>query len=182
MEIRESKAVSCSDPRCVMSFDSIQDLQCHCQDVHCIERINLDPIKRCCRTHLSSLNVKASPGAVVKLEYHCDLLGQEISLKRVNEPVDSQKLEMIETIVPTGLVGLAERSSLSRGCSLPSIDSIMNQDKQSSSRATFTNSETPLSINGRTADRAILDNLTPASSISSDLSLSIDPRLLDESD
>ena len=69
--------------------------------------------------HQFSMDVKASPGAVVKLEYHCDLLRQEISFERVNEPVDSPKLEIIEIIVPTGLVGLAERSSLSRGRSLP---------------------------------------------------------------
>ena len=62
------------------------------------------------------------------------------------------------------------------------MDSIINQDKQSSSIATFTNSETPLSKNGLTADGVVLDNLTPASSVSSDLSLSTDPRLLDESD
>ena len=52
----------------------MQDFQCHCQDAHYIERIKLDPNKRRRRTYQSSVNVKALPGASVKLEYHCDLL------------------------------------------------------------------------------------------------------------
>ena len=80
IKIDKSKTVSCSDLRCAMSFDSIQDLQCHCQNVHCIERIKLDSIKRRCRTHLFFLNVKTLLEAIVKLKYHCDLLKQEISL------------------------------------------------------------------------------------------------------
>ena len=99
-ETGESKAVPCPDPCCAMSFGSVQDLQCHCQDVHCIERIKLDPIKRRCRTHQSSLNMKAPRGAVVKLEYHCDLLKQEISFQRFNESVNSPKLESIEPSFP----------------------------------------------------------------------------------
>ncbi|KAH0541585.1 hypothetical protein FGG08_003933 [Glutinoglossum americanum] len=33
------KALECPDPRCVGAFDSIQNLQFHCQDVHCIPRV-----------------------------------------------------------------------------------------------------------------------------------------------
>ena len=96
--------------------------------------------------------------------------------------MDSPIFEPIDVIVPTGPVGLDERSSISRSCSLRSIVSIADQDKQSPSTATFPNSETQLSMTDWTSDEAVLDNVTPASSVSSDLSLSIDPRLLDESD
>ena len=106
METGESKAVPCPDPRCALSFDSMQDLQCHCQDVHCIERIKLDPIKRRRRTHQSSLNVKALPGAGVKLEHHCDLLREESTFEHVKETVDSPTLEQIDVTVSTGPVGL----------------------------------------------------------------------------
>ena len=181
MEIGESKAVPCPDPRCVLSFDSMQDLQCHCQDVHCIERVKLDPIKRRRRTHQSSLNVKALPGAGVKLDYRCDFR-EESSFKHVNEIVNSPTLEPIGVIVSTGPVEPGERNSISRSCSLPSIDSITNQDKQGPSTASCTSSETLLSMTDLTSDGVALDKLTPTSSISSDLPLSIDPRLLDESD
>ena len=179
----ESKAVPCPNPRCALSFDSIQDLQCHCQDVHCIERVKLDPIKRRHRTPQSSLNVKALPGVGVKLEYRCDLVREESPIEDVNEYMDSPTLKPIDVdvIVSTGPVGLDERNSATRRCSLPSIDTIASQDKQSPSTATFTNSETSLSMTDWTSDEAAYDKLTPTLSVSSGLSLSIDPILLDES-
>lgn len=33
----DNKTVTCPDPRCVLSFDSAQDFQFHCRDVHCVE-------------------------------------------------------------------------------------------------------------------------------------------------
>lgn len=173
----ESKAVSCPDPRCALSFDSIQDHQCHCQDVHCVERIKLDPIKRRRRTHQSSLNVKTFPGPSVRLEHHCDLLNEESPYKHVNERMESQILDPVDTIVPTGSVGLREGKS-----SLSSIDSTANQEKRSSSAASFTSSENSLSIIDWISDEVVLDNPTPTSSVYSDLPLSIDPRLLNEAD
>ena len=87
MKAGESKIVSCPDPRCAFSFDSIQDFQCHCQDVHCVECIKLDPIKRRRLTRQSSLNVKAFLGANVKPKHRCDLLNGESPYKRVNETI-----------------------------------------------------------------------------------------------
>ena len=84
MEAGESKVVPCPDPP-LCTFDSIQDLQCHCQDVHCVERVKLDPIKRRRLTRQSPLNVKAFLGASVKLEQHCDLLNEESPYKHVND-------------------------------------------------------------------------------------------------
>ena len=181
MEAGESKVVSCPDPRCAFSFDSIQDLQCHCQDVHCVERIKLDPIKRRRLTRQSSLNVKAFLGASVKLKHHCDLLNGESPYKRVNETMDSSMLEPLDLIVPTEPVRLEDKNSLSQSYSPPSIDSIANQEKRSLSAASFTGSESPLSLIAWTSDEAALDDTTPASSVNSDLPLSIDPRLLNES-
>lgn len=179
----ESKAVPCPDPRCALLFDSIQDLQCHCQDVHCIEWVKIDPIKRRCRILQSSLNVKALPGVGVKLEYCCDLVREERPFENINESMDSPTLEPIDVdvIVATGPMALDERNSATRRCSLPSIDTIASQDKQSPSTATLTHSETSLSMTDWTSDEAAHDNLTSTSLVSSGLSLSIDPRLLDES-
>ena len=42
----ETKVVLCPDPRCTLSFESVQDLQCYCQDIHCIKRTGLDPVKQ----------------------------------------------------------------------------------------------------------------------------------------
>ena len=134
MKAGESIAVPCPDPRCALFFDSIQDLQCHCQDVHCVERIKLDPIKRRRRTYQSTLNIKVFPNTSIKPKYHCDLLNEE------------------------------------------------SREKRSPSVPSFTISENPLSITDSTSDETELDNSTPASSVNSNLLLSIDPRLLDESD
>lgn len=182
MEAGESRAVPCPDPRCALSFDSIQDLQYHCQDVHCVERIKLDPIKRRRWTHQSSLNVKAFPGTSVKLEHHCDLLNEESPYKHLSNTMDSPFLEVVDVIVSPISVGLEEKNSPSQSYSLPSIDSIANQEKRSPFAASFTSSENPLSISDWTSDETALDNPTPASSVYSDPSLSIDPRMLHESD
>ena len=183
MRTGESKAVPCPDPRCALSFDSIQDLQCHCQDVHCIERIKLDPIKRRRRTPQSLLNVKALPGVGVKLTYRYDLVREESPFENVNESMNSPTLEPIDVdvIVATGPVTLNKRNSATRRCSLPSTDMIISQDRQSPSTATFTHLKTSLSMTDWTSDETAHNKLTSTSSVSSGLSLSIDPRLLDES-
>ena len=181
METGESKVVLCPDPRCALSFDSIQDLQCHCQDVHCVERIKLDPIKRRRLTRQSSLNVRAFTGANVKLEHRCDLMNGESSYKHINKTIDSPIFEPLDTIVRTGPVSLEDENSLSQSYSLPSIDSVINQEKRRSSAASFTGSESPLSSIDWTSDETALDDTTPASSIISDLPKLIDPRLLNES-
>ena len=182
MKAGESIAVPCPDPRCAISFDSIQDLQCHCQDVHCVERIKLDATKRRCRTYQSTLNIKVSPNATIKPKHHCDLLNKESPYKHVNESMDSPTLEPVDVIVLTGPVELEKNYSLSQSYSLPLIDPIANQEKRSPSIPTFTRSENLLSITDSTSDETELDSSTPASSVNSNLLLSIDPRLLNESD
>lgn len=180
METGESKIVPCPDPRCALSFDSIQDLQCHCQDVHCVERIKLDPIKRRRLTRQSSLNMRAFAGANVKLEHRYDLSNGESSYENIDSSTDLPIFEPLDIIARTGPVRLKDKNSLSQSYSLPSIDSVVNQEKRSSSAASFSGSESPLSSIDWTSDETALDDTTPASSIISDLPLSIDPRLLDE--
>lgn len=181
MKAGESIAVPCPDPRCALSFDSIQDLQCHCQDVHCVERIKLDAMKRRRRTYQSTLNVKDFPNASIKPKHHCDLLYEE-PYKHVSESMDSPMLEPVDAIVLTGPVELEKNNSLGQGYSPPLIDPIANQEKRSPSVPSFTISENTLSITDSTSDETELDNSTPASSVNSNHLLSIDPRLLEESD
>lgn len=182
MESGENKAILCPDPRCALSFDSIQDLQCHCQDVHCVERIKLDPVKRRRQTFQSSLNVKAFPGMNVKLEHHYDLLIDKSPYKHIDEIMDSQMLKSVDVIIPTGRVELEEMNSSSRSYSLSTTHSAANHENRSSSAASFTSSEYPVSTIDWTPDEVALENPTPASSVYSDLPLSVDPRLLNESD
>ena len=179
METGESKIVLCPHPRCALSFDSIQDLQCHCQDVHCVERIKLDPIKKRHLTRQSSLSVRAFAGANVKLEHRYDLPNGESSYEHIDKTTDSPIFEPLDIIVCTGPVRLKDKNSLSQSYSLPSIDSVVNQEKQSSSAVSFTGSESPLLSINWTSNETALDDTTPASSIISDLPLSSDPRLLD---
>ena len=182
MKAGESIAVPCPDPRCALSFGSIQDLQCHCQDVHCVERIKLDPMKRRRRKYQSTLNVKDFPNASIKPKHHCDLLHEDSPYKHVSESMDSPMLEPVDAIVLTGPVELEKNYSLSQAYSPPLIDPIENQEKRSPSVLSFTISENPLSITDSTSDETELDSSTPASSVNSNLLSSIDPRLLNESD
>ena len=182
IKVGENIVVPCPDPRCALSFDSIQDLQCHCQDVHCVERIKLDPMKRRRRTYQSTLNVKVFPNASIKPKHHCDLLIEERPYKHVSESMDSSMLEPVDAIILTGPVELEKNYSLSQSYSLPLIDPTANQEKRSPFVPTFTRSENLLSITDSTSDETVLDSSTPASSVDSNLLLSIDPRLLNESD
>ncbi len=111
MKTGKSIAVLCPDPRCTLSFDSIQDLQYHCQDVHCVERIKLDPTKRRRRSYQSTLNVKVFPYASIKPKHHCDLLNEESHYKHVSELIDSPMLEPVDAIVLIGPVELEKNNS-----------------------------------------------------------------------
>ena len=109
----ENKEILCPDPRCALSFDSVQALQCHCQDVHCVEQITLDPKKRRRRTHQSSLNVKTLPGSSIELESSHDLLDEKAPNKRVNESVDKFMLEQVSVSVSTESTGPPTSSACS---------------------------------------------------------------------
>ncbi|RHZ51665.1 uncharacterized protein CDV56_103977 [Aspergillus thermomutatus] len=45
----ETKTQPCPDPRCALSFNTFSEFQCHCKDIHCIDRITIDTVKRCRR-------------------------------------------------------------------------------------------------------------------------------------
>ena len=181
MEMNESKIVPCPDPCCALSFDLIQDLQCHCQDVHCVECIKLDSIKRRCLTHQPPLNVRAFASVNIKLKYCCDLLNRESSYKHINKTIDSSIFELLNIIVCTEPVRLEDKNSLSQSYSLPSINSVVNQKKQSSSAASFTSSESPLLSINWTLDETAFNDTMLVSSVISNLPLSINPRLLNKS-
>ena len=91
-------------------------------------------------------------------------------------------VEPVDAIVLTGLVELEKNNRLGQSYSPSLIDLIANQEKRSPSIPTFTRSETPLSITDSTSDKTKLDDSTPASLVNSNPPLSIDPRLLNESD
>ncbi len=112
MEVGESKAILYPNPRYILSFNSIKDLQYYCQDVYYVKRIKLDLIKRRRLTRQSSLNVKAFPSVSVKLDYYCNLLKEESPYKYTNETMNSLILEPVDFIIPTGLVGLEVKSGL----------------------------------------------------------------------
>ena len=139
-------------------------------------------MKRRRRTYQYTLNIKVFPNADIKPKHHCDLLNEESPYKHVSELMDSPTLEPVDAIVLTGPVELKKNYSLSQSYSLPLIDPITNQEKRSPSVPTFTRSENLLSITDSTSDETKLGSSTPASSVKSNLLLSIDPRLLNKSD
>ena len=139
-------------------------------------------MKRRCRTYQSTLNVRVFPNAGIKPKHHCDLLIEESPYKHVSELMDSPMLEPVDAIVLTGPVELEKNYSLSQSYSLPLIDPTADQEKRSPFVPTFTRSENLLSITDSTSDETVLDSSTPASSVDFNLLLSIDPRLLNESD
>jgi hypothetical protein len=40
------KPAPCPDLRCALYFDSVKDLQYHSQDIHCVDRVEIDLVKR----------------------------------------------------------------------------------------------------------------------------------------
>ena len=96
--------------------------------------------------------------------------------------MDSPTLKPVDVIVLTGPVELEKNNSLDQGYSPPLINPITNQEKRSPSVPSFTISKNPYSITNSTSDETELDNSTPASLFNFNLLLSINPRLLDESD
>ncbi|KAL2036376.1 hypothetical protein N7G274_010909 [Stereocaulon virgatum] len=86
----------------------------------------------------------------------------------------------MEGVAPTEPLSKDDRDNEGLNHSLPSIETILNRDEQILSVSTF--SETTLSTTDEASDEVVLDNFKPISSIPSDLSLSIDPKLLEESD
>ncbi|KAL9132037.1 MAG: hypothetical protein Q9217_000165 [Psora testacea] len=123
--------------------------------------------------------MKAFPGSSVKSEHPHDLL-DEGATYNVSETMDTLMLAG-KVIVPAGPVGLEEESSSVRTYRLSSLRSAANHEERSRSAASSTSSGSPLSMIGWTSDAEALDNPTPASSVYSKVSLSIDPRLLNES-
>ena len=86
----------------------------------------------------------------------------------------------METVAPMEPLSKDDRDNEGLNHSLPSIDAILNRDEQIPSVATF--SEITLSTTDEASDEVVLDSFTPISSVPSDLSLPIDPKLLEESD
>ncbi len=82
----------------------------------------------------------------VKLEYYYNLLNRESPYKYINEIIGSLILKILDLIIPTGLVRLEDKNSLSQSYSLPSIDLIANQEKRSSLVVSFTGFKSPLLI------------------------------------
>lgn len=175
----KNRAVPCPDPRCALFFDSIQALQYHCQDVHCVERITPDPVKRRRRTHQSSPNVKTLPGSI-ELENPHDLLDEKAPNRHVSGSVGTFSLEPVSAIISVEPAGPQEKSSSVQRYPVSSLCSTANYKKRSPSTASFVSFDNSLSTVDWTPDNAGLDNSTPTSSVCSDLP--IDPRLLNESD
>jgi hypothetical protein len=55
--------VSCPDPRCGLSFDTVVDLQYHAQDTHCYKRSKANTSKRRCRTNRPRSKAEGNFGA-----------------------------------------------------------------------------------------------------------------------
>lgn len=177
-----NKAVLCSDSRCALSFESVQNLQFHCQNIHCVERIKLDSIKRRRLTRQSSLKIKTRPGATVKLMHYCCLGNEKSPYEHSNDFIDSSLLGPIDLNVPIGSIGLEERVNLSPRYPVLSTESMTNQENLYQPAAPVTSSEsTLLMINGTLNDSAF-DSPMPSSPDLSDFTSAIDPKLLSDSD
>ena len=99
---------------------------------------------------------------------------EESPYEHVNATVDSLTLEPVDVLVPPRPVGLGEKISPTQSYYLALINLLANQEKRSLAAAFLTSSENPFSMIDWTSDETALDNPTPASSVTSELSLSID--------
>ena len=168
----ESKAVPCPDPRCALSFDSLGDLQCHCQDVHCIERIKRDPAKRRRRTRQSWVDTKNCSGTSAMPESWSGY---------ISEGMDVLTSKSLSTVAPAGQTS-PEASDSIRSPSISSTCSAASHEKRSPSAASFGASKNPPTSIGWTSDEGMPGTDTPASSACPSPKMLIDPRLLEESE
>ena len=120
--------------------------------------------------------------ASVKLKHHYNLLNEENSYKYVNKTMDSSMLKPVDVIVFTESVELKDIESVSQSFSLSLIDLIANQKKRILFAVSFTGFESSLSSIDWISKKITLENSTPVSLVNFDLSLLIDPRLLNEFD
>jgi len=138
-ELYENKAILCPDQRCAISFDSIQNLQCHSQDVHRVERNKLDPVKRRRQAHQSCTDGKAYFGSNVQLERQSDTLNNKVPYDYINETAGISMNGPCSAIVPAQQTE-PKRSNSVQDSSLPSVCSTPDHTKRSPSATSSTSS------------------------------------------
>ena len=164
----EKEAILCPDPRCALSFDSIQDFQFHCQDVHCVDRIKGDTAKKRLCTPRSKVDAKPDLYPNVEPKHRYAFIEEKFPSRCANEIKDMLALEPAGLVYSAGLIEPKEQS-----------DGIRSRSPHSASSAYSASSKPPeTDWHSQGVD---LDINTPASSVISDSLFNIDPRLRDNS-
>ena len=170
--------MECPDPRCVGAFNSTQDLQFHCHDIHCIPRVaamertwqDAKPEDKTRHKERSRRKKQHSPDSEDKVlsgtEVGPDFRGV-IKYEFSHEPVEPLDLRP--------LTGNAQ-AAIRRKRSAPNIPSAGKRSRDISATPSSSSVNTSL-ITEWAMDETMTGTETPASSIGSDILEKIDPRL-----
>ena len=158
----ESYVIVCPDLRCALSFKSMVDFQCHCQDIHCVDKIKLEPARKRRRIKQSVLGARHSFRSEARRDDWFDVDGEESYLEPVANTNNPLVIKQVSMLGPTGSAPPIEKSNVTCKLSLGHLSTI-DSNQRSPSIASLSSSE-GFSIKA--------DNNTPASSVC------IDPLLL----
>ena len=161
----ESNVIVCPDLRCGLSFKSMVDFQCHCQDIHSVDKIKLEPARKRRRIKKSMTEARHAFHSEVKMDDWLGIDRGESYPKPVNITNNPFVLEQVSLLDLTESVPLVEESNITCKLSL-AHPSTTDSNQQSPSMASSSSSE-EFSIKA--------DNKTPASLVC------IDPLLLIDS-
>ena len=136
----ENNMIICPDLRCALSFESMVDFQYHCQDIHCVDKIKLEPARKRRRTKQPVVGARHTFRSEAKRDDWHDIDGEESYLEPVANTNNPLVLEQVSILGLTGSVPPIEESNVTCKLSLPRPSTI-DSNQRSPSIASLSSSE-----------------------------------------
>ena len=108
----ESNVILCPDLRCALSFESMVDFQCHCQDIHCVDKIKLEPARKRRRTKQPVVGARHTFRSEAKRDDWLDIDGEESYFEPIANTNSPFVLEQVSILGLTGSVPPIEESNV----------------------------------------------------------------------
>ena len=108
----ESNVILCPDLRCALSFKSMVDFQCHCQDIHCVDKIKLEPARKRCRIKQPVVGARHTFRSEAKRDDWLDIECEESYLEPVANTENPLVLEQVSILDLTRSVPPTEESNV----------------------------------------------------------------------
>ena len=109
-KLNKNKAVTCLDLRCALFFDSTQDFQFHCQDVHCVDQVKkITTKKRRCISQ-SKMNVIFDLYSNLESKHNHVFIEKNLFFKCACKITSTLTLESIDLVYSIELIESNEQS------------------------------------------------------------------------